>query len=214
MSSSFDLAIGGRLKLKGDDDERKKKKKKKRKHQSDADDQPIDAPIPAPSEGPEASALTPVPGTGTVQTSGTIVMGADTRFSRELTVGDSLCVTIIDRFRNTTADEAREVTMVIGDSSANLAAPFSCDVTSPSAFAVAKAVPDAAAAAAAAAAERKRRRAEERAAAEGTVEYEVVKEANLPWKTTVKVTERLGAGRTREDVLDYRCTKKSDKFCK
>ena len=59
--------------------------------------------------------------------------------------GDSILVTISDRFRNTQTDESRVVNMVLGKSSLNLEAPFSCDVTSPTSFMVLKRAPDIAA---------------------------------------------------------------------
>jgi hypothetical protein len=213
--SSFELAVGGRLKLKGDG-EHKKKKKKKRAHSTEEPDEDAEpaAVVPADAAAPHD----PVDGTGQLQTSGTTVMGRETRFTSELAIDDELVVTVVDRFRNTTADEARKVRMVLGDSSASLEAPFSCDVTSATQFWIRKAAPDPAAlalAATASVAERKRTRTGE--APGELVTYEKLKDsgsaASGVWKTTVKVTERLGS-RSREAVLDFRCKQKSDKFCK
>lgn len=216
--SAFDLAIGGRLKLKGDED-RPKKKKKKRPKEDDAtaagpdvdDDQTAAAAADAPVQQ--------LDGTGMLQTSGTIVMGRETRFTKELAVDDTLVVIVVDRFRGTSEEEARRVRMVVGDTSASLEAPFSCDVTERTTFRIHKAKPSPelmAQALAASAAERKRQRRDESRGE--LVTYEKLKgqgtAASSVWKTTEKVTERLGPGRTREDVLDYRCKQKSDKFCK
>ena len=61
-------------------------------------------------------------------------MGHGTAFDRELSVGDSLLVTVTDRYRNTTVDESRVVNMVLGKGSLNLTQPFSCDVSAPISF--------------------------------------------------------------------------------
>ena len=52
-----------------------------------------------------AAAAGPAPGKGRLTTSGVVVMGVDTDFSAEIKVGDSLLVTVSDRFRNMTTDE-------------------------------------------------------------------------------------------------------------
>ena len=58
----------------------------------------------------------PVVGTGKLTSSGVVVMGIDTDFSKQLEIGDSLLVTVVDRFRNTQTDESRLVNMVLGKS--------------------------------------------------------------------------------------------------
>eukprot|EP00966_Prymnesium_polylepis_P101261 2345226-Prymnesium_polylepis.1 len=102
-TKAFGAVMGGKLKLKGDID---KPKKKKKQRDDDDDDE-------APIEMPEYSA-DPVAGTGKVTSSGVVVMGSETDFSKELEVGDTLLVTVTDRFRNTQADESRVVNMVLG----------------------------------------------------------------------------------------------------
>lgn len=223
--SSFELAVGGRLKLKGDELQPAKKRKKKRRDAEgplasggggvEGDRADADPGAAADADAPAE----PVDGTGLLQTSGTIVMGRETQFTQELAVDDALVVLVVDRFRGTSEEEARKVRMVVGDTSASLEAPFSCDVTERSAFRVLKARPRPellAQALAVSAAERKRQRRDESRGE--LVTYEKLKSSGSAaagtWKTTVRVTERLGPGRTREDVLDFRCKQKSDKFCK
>ncbi|KAG8462449.1 hypothetical protein KFE25_010274 [Diacronema lutheri] len=220
--SSFDLAVGGRLKLKGDDSagEKKRKKSKRRDDDGAAAAPDVDGGDDGRADNHEPAAAEHwIDGTGTVQTSGTIVMGRETRFTEELAVDDSLALTVVDRFRGTSEHEARRVRMVVGDGSASLEAPFSCDVTERASFRVLKARPSpelVAEAAAKRAAERKRQRRDERLGE--LVTYEKLKAgasaAGGVWKTTVKVTERLGPGQTREDVLNFRAKLKSDKHCK
>ena len=101
-SGSFGLVLGGKLKLKGDD---AKPKKRKKNREIDEDDEPIDM--------PEYSS-DPIVGTGKLTTSGVVVMGDETDFTKELEVGDTLLVTVNDRFRNTQTDESRVVNMVLG----------------------------------------------------------------------------------------------------
>jgi hypothetical protein len=218
--SGFELAVGGRLKLKGDAEPRKKKRRKeagvdeRAAGAAGADAAPGDAAVDG-----ERPRFEPTDGTGLLQTSGTIVMGRGTRFTKDLAIDDCIVLTVVDRFRNTTADESRRVRMVVGETSASLEAPFSCDVTVAAPYRILKAEPDAdalAAAAAAAAAERKRARSE---AKHGEyVTYDTLKAgasaSGATWKTTVRVTERLGPGRSREDLLDHRCKQKSDRYAK
>ena len=83
--------VGGKLSFKGD---KKKKKKRERENPSD-DDEPLDVP---------EHSLDPVAGTGKLTSSGVVVTGVDTDFTAELSVGDTLLVTVVDRFRNTRSD--------------------------------------------------------------------------------------------------------------
>jgi len=198
-TGSFGLVLGGKLKLKGD--ESKPKKRKKSKHDED-DDEPI--------EMPEWSA-DPVVGTGKLTTSGVVVMGVDTEFTKELEVGDTLLVTVADRFRNTQTDESRIVNMVLGKSSLNVEAPFTCDLTAPTTFMLVKAKPDIDAIKAARREQKKRQRAIEEDSK--TVTYKVVDGGSGVWKKWKTVTERCD-GMTREDMLERRAKEKADRHCK
>ncbi len=127
---SFGLVLGGKLSLKGvEEGLEKKKKKKKRKHREEGADGGSDDEFVAPEWSD-----TPLPGAGKLTTSGVVVMGHGTRFDAELSIGDTLLVTVTDRYRNTSMDEARVINMVLGKGAINLEQPFSCDVSSPAAF--------------------------------------------------------------------------------
>jgi hypothetical protein len=206
IMSSFGV-MGGKLKLKGD----KPKKKKKREREDDAgDDDDNDDLASLQAQGQLQN--DPVPGEGKLTTSGVVVMGADTNFASELAVGDSLLVTISDRFRNVQSDESRIVNMVLGKSSLNLEAPFSCDVTSPTSFMVLKKAPDLEALRAARAEEKRRRKKAEEDSS--TVTYKVLKAGSGTWKTWQTVTEKVSAGTSREDMLQRRSKEKADRHCK
>jgi len=189
----------GKLNFKGD----KPKKSKKRKEQHDDDDDDIVVPDHSSD---------PIPGEGKLTTSGVVVMGTETDFKGAVEPGDQLLVTISDRFRNTETVEQRVVNMVLGKTSLNLVAPFSCDVTSPTSFLILKRAPDIEALKAAKQAERKKQRQLEEE--ESTVTYKVVKQGSGTWKTWETVTERVGAGTSREDMLRRRESEKADRFCK
>lgn len=131
-TASFGLVLGGKLSLKGVEGgvekKKKKKDKKKDKYRGDAA-----AAAEEELELPEWSE-DPMPGTGELTSSGVVVMGVGTAFDKELAVGDSVLVTVVDKYRNTTSDESRVVNMVLGKSSLNLQQPFTCDVSTSSRF--------------------------------------------------------------------------------
>lgn len=197
--------LGGKLKLKGDAPKKKKRKHREREDlggDSDGDD--VELP---------AHSADPVPGVGKLTTSGVVVMGHETQFDTQLEVGDSLLVTISDRYRNTQTDEQRTVNMVLGKTSLNVTAPFSCEVTTPTSFLLLKAAPDIEAIRAARRDEKRRaRQAEEEAS---VVTYKTYKHGGGgTWKTWQTVTERVEAGTTREDMLIRRQKEKADRHCK
>jgi hypothetical protein len=122
----------GKLSFKGD---KPKKKKREREAPEEAnDDEDLEALAQESNE--------PLPGEGKLTSSGVVVMGHDSNFTAQLAVGDSLLVTVSDKFRNTQEEETRVVNMVLGRTSLNLEAPFSCDLTAPTAFLVLKRAPD------------------------------------------------------------------------
>jgi len=196
-TTAFNHVMGGKLKLKGDAEKPKKKKKRE-----DEDDEPL--------ELPDYSA-DPVVGTGKLTTSGVVVMGSDTDFAKELDIGDTLLVTVVDRFRNTEADESRVVNMVLGKTSLNIEAPFTCDVTSAASFMFVKRKPDVEALKAARHEEKRRKKALE--AESSTMTYKVVAPRSGPWQTWKTVTEKCD-GMSREDQLVRRAKEKADRFCK
>ena len=208
-SKAFPVVMGGRLKLKGDKPKKSSKKRLERDPRDDDGDDDEDLALQA---AVSAAAAGPAPGKGRLTTSGVVVMGVDTDFSAEIKVGDSLLVTVSDRFRNMTTDESRVVNMVLGRSSLNIEAPFSCDVTSPTAFLVQKRAPDVEALKAARREERKRQRQAEEE--ESMVTYKVVKQGSGTWKTWQTVTKKVAAGTSREDMLRRRASEKADRHCK
>mmetsp|Transcript_16278 Transcript_16278/g.52206 ORF Transcript_16278/g.52206 Transcript_16278/m.52206 type:complete len:221 (+) Transcript_16278:92-754(+) len=214
-TASFGLVLGGKLSLKGGGGEgrldgiRKKKKQKKKKRDQTADG--ADGGSDSELEVPEWSD-TPLPGTGELTSSGVVVMGHGTAFDRELTVGDSLLVTVTDRYRNTTTDESRVVNMVLGKGSLNLTQPFSCDVSAPISFMFVRKAPDMEALRAERDAKKARAARADQASKEVT--YKVYKNSTGTWNSWKTVTERMAEGVTREDMLDKRCKMKSDHHCK
>ncbi len=103
--------------------------------------------------------------------------------------------------------------MVLGKTSLNVTAPFSCEVTTPTSFLLLKAAPDIEAIRAARRDEKRRaRQAEEEAS---VVTYKTYKHGGGgTWKTWQTVTERVEAGTTREDMLIRRQKEKADRHCK
>ena len=192
--------VGGKLRLKGD----KPKKKKRVREEEGGNDDDEDLALP------EAS-TEPLPGEGKLTTSGVVVMGHGSNFSSQLAIGDSLLLSVSDKFRNTQEDETRVVNMVLGKTSLNLEAPFSCDVTSPTSYLVLKRAPDLEALKAARATERRRMKQLEEESS--SVTYKVQKKNSGPWKTWTVVTEKVDAGTTREDMLRRRAKEKHDRHC-
>ena len=72
-------------------------------------------------------------GTGHITTSGTVVSGHDTKFEKEIHVGDAILVTI-SLPDNTTAEEMRIVTMRLSNVSLNLSSAFSQNLSEPQSF--------------------------------------------------------------------------------
>jgi hypothetical protein len=163
---------------------------------------------------PVAAAEAPkvITGKGVITTSGTVVTGYETRFQRDLAVGDALIVTIGGQ------QEMRVVTMLLSDMSMNLSSPFSENIASPAPFQLIRkprnVVTDAKVAAQTAALTAK----QEEEQAFGT--YGSTKELVYREKTEhgsyrikrVKVNDD-GKGLTRGDLLSMRAKKKSDKYC-
>jgi len=109
----------GALVFKGESIKKKKKKSKHGKKETD----PVPVPTseassrkPAPAPASSAAAAPPqlLQGTGQITTSGTVVMGVGTRFTKEIAVGDALVV----------GEEMRVVTMRLSDVSLNLSSGF------------------------------------------------------------------------------------------
>jgi hypothetical protein len=161
----------------------------------------------APAAQPEApKLLTPV---GEITTSGTVVTGYDTRFTRDVSVGDALIVTIAGK------QEMRVVTMRLSDMSLNLSSAFSENVSVATNFQLIpkprNVVQDT----------RKEQldklqnaKDEEQQAfgTYGTTEELVYREKTEHGSYRIKRV-KVQEGQSRGDLLSMRAKKKSDKYC-
>ena len=198
------MPIGGKLHFKG---VTKKSRKKKMREAEQPPSTATSSQLSAPSRS-----LDPFGGTGKIKTSGVVVMGDDTDFASEIKVGDSIVASVVDRFRNTETSEERRVNMVLGKTSINIEAPFSCDLVQLTSFFVQPKPPDAEQIRAAE--EEKRRQSEEDKLSSSILTYKVLRNPGQgPWSSWKTVTERV-EGMTREDMLDIRAKNKADRYCK
>ena len=139
----------GRLMFKGDGEKKARKKKKKSKHSVVGDgiaaatadaagttrSEEVKTATGTASHTVEALSKADAPktpmirkGTGHITTSGTVVTGFDTRFEKELSVGDALLVQL------PTGQEMRVITMRLSNTSLNLSSAFTQSLTQPVAF--------------------------------------------------------------------------------
>lgn len=152
-------------------------------------------------------------GAGMVTTSGTAVMGKDTRFKSEVAIGDAIEVL----HPKTCVPEVRLVKMVLSDISLGIGSAFGSDLSAPTAFHVLK-LPKAIKSEEEKAAEAKRKKEEEERAAYGryggsgadgnTFTYREKKGESYRIKTVTTEKEL-----TREEMLDLRSKQRGDKFC-
>lgn len=82
------------------------------------------------SKTPSAAIEIPEPrdATGLITSSATVVTGHESKFTRELSVGDAIVVHIANE------SEMRVVTMLLSDTSLNLSSPFSHNISEPIGF--------------------------------------------------------------------------------
>lgn len=144
----------GQLLFKGDKRPKKKTSRKKRKNLegetvTDVDPQIHESSLPLPSssssgriknndiaesETKKAAAVVVGPtikdGTGKITTSGTVVSGQNTRFEKEISIGDAIIITFTDN-DNQKKEEMRVVTMRLSNISLNLSSAFSQNVSLP-----------------------------------------------------------------------------------
>eukprot|EP00940_MAST-03C_sp_MAST-3C-sp2_P001484 g1484.t1 len=186
--------------------EKKKKKKKKRKTENRKDEEDV-----VPTYVPVKTL-----GSGRFITSGTSVMGqAGTSFMSELSVGD--CVIV--RHPTSLKDETRIVTMVLSQISISLSSPFSTDLVTPSKFHFIKAPPKRLDEEKERSRKKKRKMNEERSAFgtyaamtnEGSSFTYRVKKKGLG--TSYKVVTVRAGEHSREELLNMRSKKKSDRMC-
>lgn len=163
---------------------------------------------PAQSQKSEAAPKLKTP-VGEITTSGTVVTGYDTRFTRDVSVGDALIVTIKGQ------QEMRVITMRLSDMSLNLSSAFSENVSVATSFQVIpkprNVVQDT----------RKQQldklqnaKDEEQQAfgTYGTTEELVYREKTEHGSYRIKRV-KVQDGQTRGDLLSMRAKKKSDKYC-
>ena len=122
----------GLLVFKGDK-QTKEKKKKKTKHTKEhaAIQQSVPIPVAKASllEEPKHKQAPKLQnGTGQLTTSGTVVTGHNTRFQKDLSVGDAILVNVNGN------QEMRVITMCLSDSSLNLSSSFSHNLSEPTQF--------------------------------------------------------------------------------
>ena len=155
-------------------------------------------------------------GTGKISTSSNTVHGTDTKFLKELAVGDAIIVVHPITLR----DETKIVKMVLSDVSMSISSAFSSDLSTAASFSYIKCVT----------ARETQQQAAERAAKERAKEAKQEEQAlgtygkggGDKFVYRVKhpssfggykiVTETVGS-KSREELLIMRSKKKSDKFC-
>jgi len=196
----------GLLKFKGDT-----KKKKKRKIKHDSSSTAAAKPNFKSGANPGANPGTPTQqkGSGQITSSTTTVMGHDTKFTSELSIGDAILVV-----RNS-KPEMRIVKMVLSSVSIGISSAFSEDCKTPTDFSFInrpKAVDDAEVMA--------RKETQSRndamdkasgAGAGGTMTYRVKKAGGAGNYEVIK--EKIDSDMSREDMLAKRSSKKSDRYC-
>jgi len=228
------MAKRGMLVFKGDDP---KKKKKKLKHSKKSDeraagkDDDDDAaasthvarlpPVPQKPQSTAAAAAVPkiMACTGEITTSGTVVTGHETKFEREIMAGDALIVSV----PGGQPQEMRVITMRLSNISLNLSSAFSQDIKTPTAFSIIKKPRDEAKLKLKA--ERMdamtKKEQEERASGTfGSTEELVYREKTEHGsyrirrvKVETAVPSAAAGGVSRQDLLDLRSKKTSDKYC-
>lgn len=153
---------------------------------------------------------TPTPtvrnGTGRIATSGTVVTGYDTKFDREIHVGDAILC----------QDELRIVTMRLSNISLNLSSPFSTDVKIPTTFQYIRKPRDSA---------QERRLAQQKSIeqkrdTEKSV-FDLYNDQSVVYREKTETgsyrikRETIGGDKqvTRGDLLQLRSSRTSDKYC-
>jgi len=202
----------GLLKFKGD--KVKKKKRGSVKHSPSSSSKSSSSSTLASSPSSRTTTATSdVPtqqdGTGLITTTTTVVHGVGTCFLKELNVGDAILVV------NTTTrkPEMRVIKMVLSDVSIGISSAFTEDCKTPTSFSYinrpkSKELEEMRM-------KKEASRAEETTSkasgvgSGGTMTYQV-KNAGHAYKT---ITENVGKGASREDMLRIRTSKKSDKYC-
>jgi hypothetical protein len=143
-----------------------------------------------------AAQPTTAPGSGTLLTSGTSVMGKGTKFTEEVHAGDTITVTN----ESTLVEETRRVTMVLGPTAMALSAPFASDVVTNSDFTVTS-MPRSD--------DGKPQQAGRRVKDSGARELVWREKAGFGYKIHRDKIKKTST----QDLLDMRCKKKADRMC-
>jgi hypothetical protein len=160
------------------------------------------------AQKPEATPTLKTP-VGEITTSGTVVTGYDTRFTRDVSVGDALIVTIDGK------QEMRVVTMRLSDMSLNLSSAFSQNVSVAKTFQVIakpKNVAQETRKQQLDALQNAKDEEQQAFGTYGTTEELVYREKTANGSYRIK-REKVQGGQTRGDLLSMRAKKKSDKYC-
>lgn len=169
-------------------------RKKKKKHTKEKEQ----AAAAAMADGSAMLAAQPTtaPGSGTILTSGTSVMGKGTQFTEEVHAGDTITVTN----ESTLVDETRRVTMVLGPTAMALSAPFASDVITYSDFTVTS-MP----------------RSTEGEPKQAGVRIKDSGSRELVWREVKGFSYKIHREKIKktstQDLLDMRCKKKADRMC-
>ena len=211
----------GQLVFKGD---KPKKKKKKSKHETTvAHDEPQsavsahesterDQQKPAAAVSIASERTLPKPkihsGRGSITTSGTVVTGQETKFTKDLRQGDALLVTIGNQ------EEMRVITMLLSDISINLSSPFSQNLIQPTSYRYIPKPRNTQREAKQARERAVREAVEEEAKASGTGSARelVYRERTAHGSYRIRRKE-LDSEISREELLNLRSKKTSDKYC-
>ncbi|CAM9762461.1 unnamed protein product [Discosporangium mesarthrocarpum] len=214
---------GGRLVFKGGEAAvsakgKKKAKAKKRKQREEqeraavAAAEGVSSTLDAGTDGRVEVEFRPVGGTGRMTSSGTTIHGHEAKFMDELHVGDA----VIIKHPTTLRDETRIVKMVLSNVSISVSSPFSSDLISTTSFRYIKAPREEETEESKAEAEKKRKLNEESTAfgtyAGGAGTKLVYRERTAMGNYRIVEVDTEG-GKTREELLDMRTTKKADRHC-
>ena len=221
----------GLLVFKGEKPKKKKKKSKHERsdgHEASSEPATVKAPPPpssspflsssaavqsksiAPAKSATSSAPTPKihTGRGSITTSGTVVTGHDTKFTKELRQGDALLVQIGQQ------DEMRVITMLLSDGSINLSSAFSQNLVQPTTFRYISKPRNVQREAKQAREKATREAVEEEAKASGTGSAQELVYRERTSHGSYRIhRQQLGSEMSREELLNLRSKKASDKYC-
>jgi len=152
-------------------------------------------------------------GSGRITTSGTVVTGLNTKFEKEISIGDAVLV-IINLPDNEQMEELRVVTMRLSDCSLNLSSAFSQNIKKPQIFRYVSKPRNI----------EQEQRKEEQKRIEQAAETEkcafdiygknlVYREKTETGSYRLKQQHTTTSRSTRGDLLDFRSRKTSDKYC-